>query len=471
VIQVSPPITNIHEGSSAEQPKNTGTAKKEPLGVFAKLLAGLLRNTRKDPVGINGKAEAAEIPGEIPEEAAAGTGEKISSRKRKKSPSLTGEREAGAAFFLSPGNPNPEAVPLSAEVVSQKDPGGFPRNPLLKTEGGNAKKEPSPDFSGTGEEGLSPQLAGAVKAGVPEEAAADTAVVHNTAPDPGADKSGLSRSRKAAGKEDPRIAAEPSAGSPENTTTPLVSWGEIQNPSGAQPERALPRENRATEGRRRERPGLEVRDFRSSPQGMTPEAGNTLPGRGETLRTETVDLLVELFPGREGTSGERDSAEAKGRPAGFESLLARELRQDLSGDIVRGAQVILRDGGEGTIRLSLKPESLGNVKIRLEMAENKIMGHIIVENDETLRAFEQEIRSLEQAFLDAGFDGADLDMALAYGDGQNGRGGEKSGEEGDFSFFLQTAAASYDAAPERGEEAGSGRNSGYGISQRINMLI
>jgi hypothetical protein len=465
VIQVSTPITNIHEGSSAEQPKNTGTAKKEPLGVFAKILAGLSRNIRKDPSGVNGKTGA----GEIPEEGPAGTGEKNSSRNRKKIPSLPGEREAGAAFFLSPGGLNPEAVPLSAETVSLKDPGGFAPNRLLKTEGGNAKKGPSPvspDLSGAAEGDLSPGLAGIAQ----DEAAADAAVVHNTLPDLGTDTSGPSRDRKAAGKEGSRIAAEPAAGSPENTETPVVSWGGIQNFSGAKPERDSPRENRAAEGRRRERPGLEVRDFRTSSPGMTPEAGNTLPGRDETLRTG-MDLLVELSPGGEGTSGERGFAETKGPPASFESLLARELRQDLSGDIVRGAQVILRDGGEGTIRLSLKPESLGNVKIRLEMAENKIMGHIIVENDETLRAFEQEIRSLEQAFLDAGFDGADLDTALAYGDGQNGRGGEKSGEEGDSSFFLQTAAASYDAAPERGEEAGSGRNSGYGISQQINMLI
>jgi flagellar hook-length control protein FliK len=149
--------------------------------------------------------------------------------------------------------------------------------------------------------------------------------------------------------------------------------------------------------------------------------------------------------------------------------LARELRQDLAGDIVRGAQLVLRDGGTGTIRLSLKPESLGTVKIRLEMAENKITGHIVVENSEALKAFEEEIHSLEQAFLDSGFDAADLDTALASEGGQGE--GRNGAEERDTFFSRQLAAATYETLPERGGPAGPGENSGYGISRQINMLV
>jgi flagellar hook-length control protein FliK len=109
--------------------------------------------------------------------------------------------------------------------------------------------------------------------------------------------------------------------------------------------------------------------------------------------------------------------------------------------------MVLRDNGQGTIRLSLKPESLGNVKIRLEMAENKITGHIVVESEEALRAFEREVHSLEQAFRDSGFDGAELDMSLAQGGG----GAEQrwNGEETDRPFLSERLAASrYDAAAE-----------------------
>jgi hypothetical protein len=215
--------------------------------------------------------------------------------------------------------------------------------------------------------------------------------------------------------------------------------------------------------------GLEVRDFRGSPA-LSEGAGeikNTLSPRLGAGSGE-AELFAELPSAEEGT-GEGDAPEAAAGERGFENLLARELRQNLGGDIVRSARIILRDGGEGTIRLSLKPESLGNVKIRLEMAENKVTGHIIVENDAARKAFEGELPSLEQAFMDAGFDGADLDTALAFGGGQNREGrGEDKRETGPF-FSRQLAAATYDASLE-GEE-GAGGDSGYGIFRQINMLV
>jgi hypothetical protein len=155
-------------------------------------------------------------------------------------------------------------------------------------------------------------------------------------------------------------------------------------------------------------------------------------------------------------------------------MLARELHQNLNGDIVRHAAILLRDGGEGTIRLSLKPESLGNVKIRLEMAENKITGHIIVESDEALRAFEREIRSLEQAFKESGFDGASLQMAVASGSGQEGR--REPGGEADFflaeEYAARIAAGGYDRAGD-GEAplAEEGIFLYSGEQPQINMLV
>ena len=97
----------------------------------------------------------------------------------------------------------------------------------------------------------------------------------------------------------------------------------------------------------------------------------------------------------------------------YENILARELHDNFNNDIVRHASMILKDEGKGLIRLALKPESLGNVKIRLEMAENKITGQIIVESEEALNAFKKEVHSLEQAFRDSGFQDANLEMTLA----------------------------------------------------------
>jgi flagellar hook-length control protein FliK len=123
----------------------------------------------------------------------------------------------------------------------------------------------------------------------------------------------------------------------------------------------------------------------------------------------------------------------------LENMLARELHQNFNGDIVRHASIALKNGGAGTIKIALHPESLGNVKIHLEMTENKITGLIIVESEEALKAFRKEIASLEQAFRDSGFANADLNLSLTQ-NGQNSQEWER--ESGSFSSRM--AASRYD---------------------------
>ena len=48
-----------------------------------------------------------------------------------------------------------------------------------------------------------------------------------------------------------------------------------------------------------------------------------------------------------------------GRGSGFQVDARRRLRDAWNGEIVQSARVVLRDGDAGTIRLRLKPESLG----------------------------------------------------------------------------------------------------------------
>jgi flagellar hook-length control protein FliK len=137
------------------------------------------------------------------------------------------------------------------------------------------------------------------------------------------------------------------------------------------------------------------------------------------------------------------SAEAKASAA-MENMLARELHQNFNGDIVRHASMALRDGGEGTIKIALKPESLGNVKIHLEMSENKITGQIIVESEEALNAFKKEIASLEQAFKEAGFNSANLNLSLTA-DGRNADLYEQAAE----TFNTRTIASKYEDSFEQ----------------------
>jgi len=212
-------------------------------------------------------------------------------------------------------------------------------------------------------------------------------------------------------------------------------------------------------GKKRNTAALEIHDLRTQAgeAGITADRG--LKGAEEIRNGPVEEIAVDLRP--EARQGDRSEAQ-KAAPAGesFDQLLARELQGDLSADIVKQAAIVLRDGGEGTIKLSLKPETLGKVKIHLEMAENRISGHIIVESEEALRAFEREIHSLEQSFRDSGFE-ASLNTSLDYrNDGQRWK--EKEAQP----FFSERFAASYE---EAGVSELPGFNSGLGFSA-VNMF-
>jgi len=188
---------------------------------------------------------------------------------------------------------------------------------------------------------------------------------------------------------------------------------------------------------------IEVRDFRTAEAGGLNNSQKsflvTEASTGRTLNETPVrEITLELRLPEQNNSLPQTTWEAKAGTA-LENMLARELHQNFNGDIVRHASMALRDGGEGTIRIALKPESLGNVKIRLEMTENKITGIIFVESEESLNAFRREITSLEQAFKDSGFTNADLNLTLTQ-DGQSQR--EWNGEAN--SFTSQMAASRYD---------------------------
>jgi len=164
---------------------------------------------------------------------------------------------------------------------------------------------------------------------------------------------------------------------------------------------------------------------------------------GRTADVKDITLELKLPEFNNAGQSAQTTWEVKAPQINFESalenMLARELHNNFNGDIVRHASMALRDSGESIIRLNLRPESLGNVKIHLQMTDNKITGFIIVESEEALNAFRKEITSLEQAFKDAGFSETNLDLSLA---GQGGNARDEA--EFDDPNAVKTAASSYE---------------------------
>ncbi|MDP3179833.1 MAG: flagellar hook-length control protein FliK [Spirochaetaceae bacterium] len=155
---------------------------------------------------------------------------------------------------------------------------------------------------------------------------------------------------------------------------------------------------------------------------------------GSGFGTAASDKAAGVPAGAAGPAVSESAAE-------FRALLAERLQESWNGEIVKSAHIVLRDGDSGTIRLRLKPESLGNVKIELNLSDNNISGKIVVESDEAKTAFERNMAELADAFRAGGFDSARLEVSVGSGSG----GGAARDEGGSGPFYserLRSASAS-----------------------------
>lgn len=115
----------------------------------------------------------------------------------------------------------------------------------------------------------------------------------------------------------------------------------------------------------------------------------------------------------EDSSGSTRSAAAKtvsqpSAPGRFSEILRDE--------VVRHASVVMRNGGDGEIRLVLRPESLGEVRIRMKVVDDSIEGRIVVQNAEARALFQENLDTLEAALREQGFQNASLDVSVSDGD-------------------------------------------------------
>jgi len=468
-IQLTPPTELIQTSPGvpgAEEPQKS-KSEKNGIGVFAKILAGLLDRGTTDrgllrKTGTGEGALSAEIPDTVSLAETTETGETSPVSGGKAKSGRIGKTAATEKTDTKKLSKNGKTEPESPQLeLSEQEKSLFALGRLT----GQAENQRALGETDEGLESLTADLrrlsresmkTETISAELVQDEGRNHSLTANSAalaaeepadtPQITAEKAKNRLNSVAAGAKNRLNAAEASVG----------ATGEYQQ-AGAQKGVSGEKDGRSkAEEARNKRRGvnIEVRDFRSDgtvTEGAARDGSVPLRVSAETRlsgENNSKDIVLELrLPdqGREAASA-TTSWEAKAGQA-FEDLLARELHQNFNNDIVRHASVALRDGDEGTIKLALKPESLGNVKIRLEMAENKITGHIVVESKEALRAFEREISSLEKAFRDSGFDGANLEMSLAA----DGRGAEQQWQETEASQFLtgQIAASRYDAALER----------------------
>ncbi|TVR32233.1 MAG: flagellar hook-length control protein FliK [Spirochaetaceae bacterium] len=119
------------------------------------------------------------------------------------------------------------------------------------------------------------------------------------------------------------------------------------------------------------------------------------------------------------------------------TTLSRALREQANPEIVRQARLVVRGESSGDIRLVLKPEHLGRVRINLHLEDNRIAGRIIVENSSVKEAFQENLQALQRSLQQSGIETSGLEVSVGEGGGDNAGRGNQSG-------LRRAAAAEFD---------------------------
>ncbi|MDR1399939.1 MAG: flagellar hook-length control protein FliK [Treponema sp.] len=443
--------------ASGQQILVKAVVKNNKLGVFAKLIDGLISNSKQGPVGATPpaaaqagitvlsvktaqlatvarkttahtagdvKAETVVKAGKMPTKAAKKIDEADHPTQKVSDTIAIAEQESGTlveakANMAKASDTIEKMSGTTAEIaIAEKAPMVFSDNANIAKESGTdvnladtIAKEAAEAFSSVA------KTKNEVSRGtLPHESAVlEDALVEHTQPDRN-EVALISAANEVSHNKDLRYTSVKQNVSAEKLRVQSLFAGTTQAAKEEPDNAAKPADPRG-KGR------LELRDLRVRDTGVGVTSTAFTGADKTTTVSETgaqniAEISLDLLPdGAKPFDTPVDTSEAQATR--FENLLAHELSQRLNSDIVQQAQVLLRDGDAGTIKLSLKPENLGIVKVRLEMVENRITGQIIVESNEALRAFDREIQSLEQAFRDSGFSGVSLYTALASGSNQN----------------------------------------------------
>ena len=188
---------------------------------------------------------------------------------------------------------------------------------------------------------------------------------------------------------------------------------------------------------------------------LSPAALQTADG---AMRASPVLDVLALRP-------QQAAAAETPAPAATEGSRLGDLRSLLPSEVVRHTNILVREGG-GEIRLVLRPETLGSVRINVSIENGSLEGRIFVENASVREVIENNLGSLRAALRDEGFEDAALDVSV----GDRGAGGQRRDSD-PASDQIETGSASTayhgDAA---GDIDGDYRLDGHG-AVAVNLVV
>lgn len=158
---------------------------------------------------------------------------------------------------------------------------------------------------------------------------------------------------------------------------------------------------------------ITVTDLRTEkPEAAAVEKKTNLVTSVKQTSSDSVQVTMDMSSQAEKNILSLDAQSAGAQGSTFQAMLENQITENAQ-DFVKAGNIVLKDNNVGNINLILHPESLGNVKISLELSDNVITGKILVSSQEAFNAFNSTQDSLKAAFIESGFDTAGFDVAFA----------------------------------------------------------
>jgi len=178
---------------------------------------------------------------------------------------------------------------------------------------------------------------------------------------------------------------------------------------------------------------VEVVDAREMPSVSKAES----PRKGESKRMR-LEVATQLKQSADPIKGEHKFAAVETeiditnrleKPTGPRSAaadLSRKLDGQAGNDIVRQVRVVLSRADAGEVRINLRPNNLGRVRVQIHLEENRLIGRIFVESAAAREAFRNSLDGLHARLVESGFGAADLELAWDEGKGNLAWNGESA---------------------------------------------
>ncbi|WP_407400899.1 flagellar hook-length control protein FliK [Treponema sp.] len=153
----------------------------------------------------------------------------------------------------------------------------------------------------------------------------------------------------------------------------------------------------------------------------------------------------------------------------FQEMLTQQVQTNVP-DFVKAGNIVLRDNNQGTVNMILKPESLGNVKINLQVTDNVITGQITVHSKEAFEAFKQNMDSLRQAFQESGFENADLNLSFADNSSSGAFAQQGERHQSSEQFFGNKAYSNYAASADSDDYGVESVSYETGLDKQVSIV-